>query len=214
MKTKLKLLCGALSLTLLLTACGNKTGTQAPSGNQTPSESQTSSGSQTPEPEDTVPDEEPTVLGGDITITSSAEAEALTDAILEPGTVLNASNCAFILTYVPETDDEAAVEEIINGWGEANGYVLITQQGEGSHIYAVGRYDDKVSAIVLGEEGTFHLGVEAGQQGQTRRFAQQNIIWTVENVNGWKVLVVDEQDYYEENGEQYPCYMMALAPAD
>lgn len=211
---KPKLLCGILSLVLLLTACGGKTGTQAPSGSQGPSESQTPSGSQAQEPADTPPEEKPTVLGGDVTITGGAEAEALTGAILEPGTVLNAANCAFMLTYVPETDDEEAAEEIINGWGEANGYVPITQQGEGTHIYAVGRYDDKASAIVLGEEDTFRLGVEAGQQGQTRRFAQQNIIWTAEDVKGWKVLVVDEQDYYEENGEQYPCYMMALAPAD
>lgn len=210
MKTKLKLLCGALSLALLLTACGNKAGTPAPSGSQTPSESQTPSGSQAPDP---APEEEPRVLGGNVTITGSAEAEALTDAILEPGTVLNAANCAFMLTYIPETDDEDAAEETITGWGEVNGYVPITQQGDGTHIYAVGLYDDKVSAVVLGEEGTFQPGVEAGQQGQTRRFAQQNIIWTAENVNGWKVLVVDEQDYYEENGEQYPCYMMALAPA-
>lgn len=214
MKTKLKLLCGALSLALLLTACGNKTGTPASSGNQGPSEGQTPSGNQTPEPVDTVPEGGPTVLSGEVAVTGGAEAEALIDAILEPGTVLNANGCAFMLTYVPETDDEQAAEETISGWGEANGYMPITQQGEGTHIYAVGRYDDKVSAIVLGEEGTFQFGVEAGQQGQTRRFAQKNIIWTVEDVKGWKVLEIDEQDYYEDNGQQYPCYMMALAPAD
>lgn len=202
MKTKRKLLCGALlSLSLLVTACGGKTGTQA----QTPSGGQTPSGDQAPE-------DTPVVLGGDITVAGGAEAEALDGAILEPGTVLNAAECAIMLTYIPETDDEGAAEEIINGWGEANDYVSITQQGGGTHIYAVGRYDDKVSAVVLGEEGTFRLGVEADRQGQTRRFAQKNIIWSVDGVKGWKVLVVDEQDYYEENGEQYPCYMIPLVP--
>lgn len=208
MKTKLKLLCGALSLSLLLTACGGKAGTPA----QTPSEGQPPSGSQAPEGAGAVPEDEPMVLGGAVTVTGGAEAEALDGAILEPGTVLTAAECAIMLTYIPETDDEGAAEEIINGWGEANGYRSITQQGEGTHIYAVGRYDDKVSAIALGEEGSFRLGAEAEQQGQTRRFAQKNIIWTAEGVKGWKVLVVDEQDYYEDNGEQYPCYTIALGP--
>lgn len=208
MKTKLKLLCGALSLSLLLAACGGA-GTQAqtPSGSQTPSRSQTSEGA------GTVPEDEPTVLGGDVTVTGGAEAEALNGAILEPGTVLNAVECAIMLTYIPETDDEGAAEEIINGWGEANGYVPITQQGAGTHIYAIGRYDDKVSAIVLGEEDSFRLGVEAERQGQSRRFAQKNIIWTADGVKGWEILVVDEQDYYEQDGGQYPCYMIALVPA-
>ena len=208
MKTKLKLLCGALSLSLLLTACGGKTGTQA----QTPSEGQTPSGSQVPAGADAAPQDEPLVLGGDVTVTGGVEAEALNGVILEPGTVLNAAECAIMLTYIPETDDEGAAEVIINGWGEANGYMSIAQQGSGTHIYAIGRYDNKVSAIVLGEEGTFQLGVEAEQQGQTRRFAQKNIIWNADGVSGWQVLVVDEQDYYEENGEQYPCYMIALLP--
>lgn len=202
MKTKRKLLCGALSISLLFTACGGKTGTQA----------QPPAGGQAPGTVDTAPEDEPVVLGGDVAVTGGAEAEALNGVILEPGTVLNSAECAIMLTYIPETDDEGAAEEIINGWGEANGYMPITQQGSGAHIYAVGRYDDKVSAIVLGEEGTFRLGVEADQQGQTRRFAQKNIIWNADGVGGWQVLVVDEQDYYEENGEQYPCYMVALLP--
>lgn len=208
MKTKLKLLCGALSLLLLLTACGGNAGTQpqSPSGGQTPSEGQA------PDPAGAVPEDGPVVLGGDVTVTGGAEAESLNGVILEPGTVLNAAECAIMLTYIPETDDEEAAEEVINGWGEANGYMSITQQGAGTHIYAIGRYDDKVSAIVLGEEGSFQLGVEADQQGQTRRFAQKNIIWTADGVKGWEVLVVDEQDYYEENGAQYPCYMIALGP--
>lgn len=206
MKTKLKLLCGALSLFLLLTACGGKTGTQTPPENQTPPSNQA------PEGTNPAPEDEPIVLSGDVTIAGGTEAEALDGAILEPGTVLNTTKCAIMLTYIPETDDEGAAEELINGWGEANGYKSITQQGEGTHIYAVGRYDDKVSAIVLGEEGTFQLGVESEQQGQTRRFAQKNIIWSADGVTGWKVLAVEEQDYYEENGEQYPCYMLPLIP--
>lgn len=208
MKTKLKLLCGVLSLSLLLAACGGKSGTQP----QAPSEA--SPGSQAPGPADIVPEDEPKVLRGDVTVTGGAGAEALDSVILEPGTVLNAVECAIMLTYIPETDDEGAAEETVNGWGEANGYTSITQQGSGTHIYAVGRYDDKVAAIVLGEEGTFRLGVEADKQGQARRFAQKNIVWTAEGVEGWKVLVVDEQDYYEENGEQFPCYMVALIPSD
>lgn len=209
MKTKLKLLCGALSLTLLLAACGGKAATQA----QTPSTGQVPSGVQVPGPADAAPGDTPTVLGGNVTVTGGAEAENLNGVILEPGTVLNAAGCAIMLTYIPETDDEAAAEETVNGWAEANGYMPITQQGDGTHIYAVGRYDDKVGAIVLGEDGTYQFGVEADRQGQTRRFAQKNIIWTAEGVTGWQVLVVDEQDYYEENDEQYPCYMIALAPA-
>ena len=206
MKTKLNLLCGVLSLSLLLTACGGKTGTQAPSEGQTPSGSQVSDGT------GAASDDGPVVLGGDVTVTGGVEAEALNGVILEPGTVLNADKCAIMLTYIPETDDEGTAEDIINGWGEANGYMPITQQGAGAHIYAIGRYDDKVSAVVLGEEGTFQLGVEANQQGQTRRFAQKNIIWNADGIRGWQVLVVDEQDYYEENGEQCPCYMIALLP--
>lgn len=210
MKTKLKLLCGALSLSLLLTACGGSAGTQP----QAPSGGQVSSEGQTPGPADAAPEDEPKVLGGDVTVAGGAEAEALDGVILEPGTVLNATDCAIMLTYIPEADDEGAAEELINAWGEANGYASIMQQGVGTHIYAVGRYDGKVSAIVLGEEGSFQLGAEAEKQGQSRRFAQKNIIWTVEGVSGWKVLVVEEQDYYEEGGEQHPCYMIALAPAD
>lgn len=208
MKTKLKLLCGALSLSLLLTACGGKTG----AGAQTPSQGQTPSGNPVSEGANTAPEDEPVVLGGDVTVTGGAEAEALNGVILEPDTVLNAAECAIMLTYIPEADDEETAEEIINGWGEANGYMPITQQGSATRIYAIGRYDDRVSAIVLGEEGSFQLGVEADRQGQTRRFAQKNIIWNADGVRGWQVLVVDEQDYYEENGEQYPCYMIALLP--
>ena len=194
MKTKLKLLCGALSLSLLFTACGGK--------QESPAQ----------DPAGAVPENGPTVLGGDVTVTGGAGAEALNGVTLEPGTVLNATECAIMLTYIPETDDEGAAEEIVNGWGEANGYMPITQQGAGTHIYAVGRYDDKVSAVVLGEEESFRIGAEAEKQGQTRRFAQKNIIWNADGVSGWQVLVVDEQDYYEENGGQYPCYMIALLP--
>ena len=202
MKTKLKLLCGVLSLLLLLTACGGNAGTQP----------QNPSGGQASDPAGAVPEDGPVVLRGDVTVTGGAEAEALNGVILEPGTVLNAAGCAIMLTYIPEADDEGTAEEVINSWGEANGYKSITQQGAGTHIYAIGRYDDKVGAIVLGEEGSFQLGVEADRQGQTRRFAQKNIIWNADGVRGWQVLVVDEQDYYEENGEQYPCYMIALLP--
>lgn len=214
MKTKLKLLCGALSLALLLTACGGKTEAQAPSGTQAPSEAQTQPEGRTPEPADAAPEEEPRVLEGEVTVTGGDEAKALEGAILGPGAALNTAGCAIMLSYELEADDGGAAEEKLNSWAEANGCVPVTRSGEGLRVYAIMGYDDMIGAVVLGEEDSFRIGVEAGRQGQTRRFAQKNIIWTAEGVKGWEVLYLDEQDYYEENGEQYPCFVMGLVPAE
>lgn len=206
---KTKLLCGALCLALLLTACGGKTGDQAPSDAQTPT------GAQTSEPTDTVPEAgTPAVIEGEFTVNGGDEAKALEGAILGPGAVLNAADCAIMLSYELEADDGGAAEEKLNSWAEANGCVPVTQSGEGLRVYAIMGYDDMIGAVVLGEEDSFRIGVEAGEQGQTRRFAQKNILWTAEGVTGWEVLYLDEQDYYEENGEQYPCFVMGLVPAE
>lgn len=212
MKTKLKLLCGVLCLALLFTACGGA-GTQVPS--ETSSGSQTPSETPAPESADTVPEaESPTVIEGEFTIAGGAEADALDGTVFGPGTVLNAADCAIMLCYDLEADDTGVAEEKLNSWAEANGYALGTQSGEGLRVYAITGNYDTVSAVVLGEEGSFRIGVDAGEKGQTRRFAQKNILWTAEDVTGWVVSYVVQQDYYEEDGEQYPCFVMGLAPAD
>lgn len=214
MKKKLKVLCGALCLTLLLTACGG-TGTQTPSETPAPAETQTPSETPAPKPADTVPEaESPAVIEGEYTIAGGNEADALDGTVFGPGTVLNAVDCAIMLSYELEADDGGAAEEKLNSWAEANGCVPVTQSGEGLHVYAIMGYDDMIGAVVLGEEDSFRIGVEAGEQGQTRRFAQKNILWTAEDVTGWEVSYVVRQDYYEEDGEQYPCFTMGLVPVE
>lgn len=196
MKEKSKPLCGALCLALLLTACGGA-GTPAPSETPAPSGTRTPSETSDPGPADTAPGAEPAGLEEEVTIAGGDEAEALEGAIIGPGMVLNSAECAIMLSYELETDDVDAAAEKIGVWAEANGYVPAIQSGGGSHIYAVVPWGDGggVSAVVLGEEGAFQLGVEAGKQGQARRFAQKNILWTVEDVTRWEVLYLDEQDY-------------------
>ncbi len=185
MKKNALLLCAVLSLALLLTACGGESGTKAPE----------------------VP--EATVTGGE-------EVEALKDTTLAPGTVLESKECAVMVSYLLASDDEEAAMATVEGWAAANGYEPIGAQGEGSKIYAASVWPDGggVTAVVLGEEDTFRLGVLAGEEGQTRRFAQKNILWTAEDVKAWQVDNVEEQDYYEEDGKQYPCYLMYLTPAE
>lgn len=46
-----------------------------------------------------------------------------------------------------------------------------------------------------------------------RRFAQTNVMWKADDWDYWQVYEVSEQDYYEENGERYPCFAVILVPA-
>jgi len=182
-KKNLKLL--ALSLALLLTACGG--------GGQTEPKTE------------------------EVAVKSGEEVEALADTTMKAGTVLNASDCAIMVDYRFPAQEGVSEEEMLEkvaALAEANGYAPIGQQGEGTKVYAsMGDGEGGAHAVTLGEDGSFRTGVLAGEQGTTRRFAQKNIIWTGEDGKDWKIDNVSEEDYYEEDGKQFPCYMIQLTPA-
>lgn len=108
----------------------------------------------------------------------------------------------------------AAPVQRANDTAKANGYTPIGQVGQGSKVYAqMHTWEDGVALSALGEDGTFRIGTMAAEQGMNRRFAQTNVIWNGDGWDHWRVYSVSEQDYYEENGEQHPCFDIVLIPA-
>lgn len=155
-------------------------------------------------------------MGNTVVVHGRDEAEALEGTSLESGTVLISDNCAIRLIYDLIMDDVDAAEEKVNGWAKANGYVHVSeaQQDEETPIYVTACGGNFAVAAVVRGEGNFRSGVEAGNEGVKWRYYQKNVLWTVEDVTGWKILEVREMDHYEENGQQYPCYVMTLMVED
>lgn len=143
--------------------------------------------------------------------------EALAGTTLAGGSTLETAECAVMTSYYFENPDGTqasldALQEQIEAYAQENGYVPVVTSGEGDKVYSVMPNElDGLSVVVLGESDSLKPGVES--EG-TRRFAQRNVLW--QPLNGseaWQVLSVEQQDYYEENGVQYPCYFMILAQA-
>lgn len=154
---------------------------------------------------------------------SGSEADQvrlMAGARLESGSKLEMKDCAVIVEYHFHTGDwgeeELPMDEVVNranDTAKANGYVPIGQVGQGSKVYAQSEpWEDGVSLVALGEDGTFRSGALAAEQGMNRRFAQTNVIWNGDGWDRWIVYSVVEADYYEENGQQHPCFEVVLVP--
>jgi len=137
------------------------------------------------------------------------------------GDTLELDDCAIIISYHFHTGDwpedgELPIDEVVKRAEEiarANGCVPIGEEGKGSKIYSMSEpWEDGVSLVVLGEDGTFHPGVEAAKEGVTRRYAQKYVLWDAESWEYWRVYEVQEADYYEEDGENHPCFQVTLLP--
>lgn len=154
---------------------------------------------------------------------SGSEADQLrlmAGARLESGSKLEVKDCAIMMEYhfhIGNWEEEPPIDEVVkraNDTAKANGYVPIGQVGQGSKVYAqMYTWEDGVALSALGEDGTFRIGTMAAEQGMNRRFAQTNVIWNGDGWDHWRVYSVSEQDYYEENGEQRPCFDIVLVPA-
>lgn len=156
-------------------------------------------------------------------VDSSSEADQvrlMAGAALAGGSTFEVKDCAVMVEYHFHTGDwwtqgELPMDEVVKRAEEtakANGYVPITAMGEGSKIYALGEpWEDGVALIALGEDGTYRIGAFAAAGGMNRRFAQTNIIWNAD-WDSWRVYCVEEQDYYEENGQSHPCFSVVLIP--
>jgi len=212
MKKRLLSIQLALVMMMAMVACGSETESKISPEIQAPLETQTQMESTMPKATDTSPEEKTSVPEGAIVVNGRDEMEALEGTILKSGTVLIADNCAIRVVYDLIMDDVDAAEETVNGWAEANGYVHMSeaQQGEETHIYVTARGGNFVVAAVQSEEGNFRSGVEASTKGENWRYYQKIVLWTVETVTDWKAIEVREVDYYEENGQQYPCYVLTL----
>lgn len=142
-------------------------------------------------------------------------------ARLESGAKLEVKDCAIMMEYHFHRGDwgeePLPVDEVVkraNDTAKANGYTPIGQVGQGSKVYAqMHTWEDGVALSALGEDGTFRIGTMAAEQGMNRRFAQTNVIWNGDGWDHWRVYSVSEQDYYEENGQQRPCFDIVLIPA-
>lgn len=149
------------------------------------------------------------------------QVRLMAGARLESGAKLAVKDCAIIVQYHFHRGDWGeellTVDEVVkraNDAAKANGYVPIGQVGQGSKVYAqMYTWEDGVALSALGEDGTFRIGTMAAEQGMNRRFAQTNVIWNGDGWDHWRVYSVSEQDYYEENGQQRPCFDIVLIPA-
>lgn len=144
------------------------------------------------------------------------EVLALGAPQFEGGAVINTQDCALMIAYAYHNDEGTqesldALMARIDSQAAEVGYVPIVNSGEGDNVYALMPNDlSGVTAIVLGEADTLCPGVLSGG---TRRFAKTNVLWPApEGCSGWNVAFIEEQDYYEENGAQYPCYYALLTP--
>lgn len=132
--------------------------------------------------------------------------EALAGQTLAGGTTLEVKDCAAMVCYQVE-GDQASVEDDL----KAAGYVPMAEQGEGKNVYFITSGEDgNLTVMTLGESDTLHPSVQS--EGK-RRFAGKNPILKLADVTEWQVLSVEEQDYYEDGGKQYPCYFIVLGKA-
>lgn len=130
------------------------------------------------------------------------------------GDIINTADCALMVAYeYPNPDGtQESLDALMAAIGETAaemGYVPIVNSGEGDRVYAlIPNETYSIIAIVLGEPDSLHPSVLSGG---TRRFAKTNVLWPApEGCTGWNVEFVEEQDYYEEDGVQYPCYYALL----
>ena len=147
---------------------------------------------------------------------TAEQVQALAAPQFVGGDVIATQDCALMIAYSyynTEGTPEAleALMASIDETAASVGYVPIANSGEGSNVYALMPDDQgNVTAVVLGEADSLCPGVLSGGN---RRFAKVNTIWPApEGWAGWNVSFVEEQDYYEENGAQYPCYYALLTP--
>jgi len=150
------------------------------------------------------------------------QVRLMADAWMHEGSRLEFENCAVMVSYHfhpwdwPD-DGDLPMDEVVKraaAPAEANGYVPMKQAGQDTKIYFMSElWADGVALTVLGEEGTFRAGIEAAKEGMNRRFAKTNIVMGLEDDRLWRVYEVEEQDHYEENGEDRPCFMVTLLPA-
>jgi len=150
------------------------------------------------------------------------QVRLMAGAFMHEGSRMEFQDCAVMVQYHLHTTDwpeegELSIDELLErakAIAKDNGYVPLEEAGKGSKLYAMGEpWADGVSLVVLGEEGTFRPGVLAAEEGMTRRFAKTNIVWGFEDDRNWRVYEVEEQDYYTENGEDHPCFLITLLPA-
>lgn len=148
------------------------------------------------------------------------QTRLMAGAWMHAGSTIKMKDCAIIVEYHFHPgdwgEDKLPMNEVVkraNNVAKANGYSPIGTAGEGSKVYAqMEPWEDGVSLVALGEDGTFRAGALAAQEGRNRRFAQTNIIWDLGEDRLWRVYSVEEQDYYEENGQRHPCFDIVLIP--
>lgn len=228
----------ALTLALcLLTGCGDTSSSSNPAQNGGSSQSQGEDGSDTQGEDGVAPDTEGGNETPSDALTAQ-EVGALTGTTLPGSFMLETSGCAVMVGYLYENPDGTqasmdALEAQLTTWAEDNGkvpaavsdvgesvYYLVPSaedngtapvavSGVGENIYYLMPSDlERYTVLVLGEEGSLKPGV---QSGGARRFARCNRL--LPPMNGgteWHVSAVEEQDYYEEDGVQYPCYFIWL----
>ena len=142
--------------------------------------------------------------------------EALADAVVECGAQLQTQDCAVITSYYFTNDEGteqalADLEDELTALAEGAGYVAMVNSGEGDKVYALSANElEGINLVLLGEADSLKPGEES--QG-TRRFAQvNNLLPSFRECSGWQVTMVEEQDYYLEGEEQFPCYMVMFQP--
>ena len=143
--------------------------------------------------------------------------EALSGGTLPGGFTLETQDCAVIVSYIYECQDSSqeamdALEAEITAYADGIGYSLMTAAGETGLVYALNPYgESSYLAVALGAEDSLHPGEESGG---SRRFAQHYDLWAPLTGSDWQVLSVEEQDYYVEDGAEYPCYLLTLTAAE
>lgn len=144
--------------------------------------------------------------------------EALAGSTLAGGSVLETKEAAVMLNYYYTNTDgtQESLDKLqseIEACAESAGYVPIVNSGEGDKVYAIVADGlNGFNVVVLGETDSLKPGV---QSEGSRRFALRYNVWEpLGDAADWKVASVEEQDYYEEDGEQYPCYLILLTDAE
>lgn len=147
-------------------------------------------------------------------VLTSQDVETLSGKTLEPGYTLDTEDCAVMLCYYFENAEGTresldGLQSKLDAEIQSAGYVPIVSSGEGDKVYSI--MEDELAAlsvVVLGESDSLKPGAESGG---SRRFAQTNVLFGAINAaEGWQVISVEEQDYYEEGGSQYPCFFVVL----
>lgn len=194
---KLVLLCSVFCMmTVLLTGCGDNSG----KGNSDAQEG--------------------TVQSGDVdNETNEAERiEAMAGTTLAGGSALETTEVAVMLNYYYTNTDgtQESLDKLqseVEAYAESVGYVPVVNSGEGDKVYAIMADDlNGLNVVVLGEADSLKPGV---QSEGSRRFALRYNVWEpLGDSTDWKVASVEEQDYYEEDGVQHPCYLISLTDAE